>query len=83
MRVGPSEITMKRNITLAIDADTLEAARKISVTRLLADELAARVGPERRYGQARTEALTLLEHKLPLGGTPLDGEALHDRAHLR
>jgi len=80
---------MKRNITLAIDADTLEAARtlaaarKTSITRLLAEELASQVGRERQYDQAKTEALALLERKLPLGGTPVARDDLHDRAHLR
>lgn len=76
---------MKQNITLALDARLLKAAkvlaarRNASVSSLLAEELAAKVSRERDYEGARAKALALLTSKLPLGGEPLLREALHER----
>ena len=76
---------MKQNITLALDARLLKAAkvlaarRNASVSSLLAEELAAKVLRERDYEGAKSRALALLTSKLPLGGEPLRREALHER----
>lgn len=76
---------MKQNITLSLDtglimkAKLLAAQRHTSVSRLLADELEAKVSRAENYERARRTALDLMETGLPLGGLPLGREALHER----
>ena len=76
---------MKQNITLSLekavirDAKVLAAERPLSVSALLAQELARLVEHDREYKQARLCAIGDLEQGLQLGGNPLDREALYDR----
>ncbi len=76
---------MKQNITLSLekavirDAKVLAAQRSLSVSALLAQELARLVEHDREYRQARLRAIGDLEQGLQLGGNPLDREALYDR----
>ncbi len=81
---------MKQNITLALDRETLKAARAFaarqgtSVSAMLADELRLKVGRQQRFEQSKHIALDLLEQAFSLGGQGIrDREALHDRAKLR
>ena len=76
---------MKQNITLSLektvirDAKVLAAERSLSVSALLAQELARLVEHDHKYKLARLSAIDDLEQGLQLGGSPLDREALYDR----
>lgn len=76
---------MKQNITLSLDtkllreAKVLAAQRHTSVSRLLAEELEARVSRQSDYECSRRAALALMKEGLPLGGTPLSRDELHER----
>lgn len=77
---------MKQNITLSLDAQTLHEARqlaarrKLSVSKLLAEDLADQVAKDRAYEQSRRQALAWLAlAPLNLGGQHLDREAAHER----
>jgi Family of unknown function (DUF6364) len=76
---------MKQNITLSLDtrllgkAKVLAAKRNTSVSRLLADELEAKIKRTESYERARRAALALMEDGIPLGGRPLSREQLHER----
>lgn len=81
---------MKQNITLSLETELLQQARvmaakrHLSVSKLLAEDLAARVSEVERYEQARQQALAWLERKFPLGGQGIKNrDALHDRKNLR
>lgn len=81
---------MKQNITLSLDSGLLKQARllaarrKMSISRLLAEDLSEQVGRSREFNQARKQALAFLDRKFPLGGKRVkDRESLHDRAGLR
>ena len=81
---------MKQNITLAIDAKLLRqvkvmaARRKLSVSRLLAEDLSAQVENTNAFEQAKKQALEFLSRKFRLGGKRIkDRGALHDRQSLR
>lgn len=82
-------MTAKANITVAIEPRLLKKARAVaarrgqSVSALLADELRDLVEEDARYTAARRRALSLLLSPLPLGGTPLLREDLHERRRLR
>ena len=82
-------MTAKANITVAIEPGLLKKARAVaarrgqSVSALLADELRELVNQDMRYTAARKRALSLLLTPLPLGGTSLPREALHERHRLR
>lgn len=82
-------MTAKANITVAIEPGLLKKARAVaarrgqSVSALLADELRDLVSEDARYTAARKRALALLVNPLPLGGTPLRREELHERHRLR
>ena len=82
-------MTAKANITVAIEPGLLKKARAVaarrgqSVSALLADELRDLVSEDARYTAARKRALSLLLSPLPLGGTPLRREELHERRRLR
>jgi hypothetical protein len=75
---------VKQNITLSLDQALLiklrviAAQRSTSVSRMLADELAAIVDRAEEYDRARRHALDLLETGFPLGGTGIDREGLHE-----
>jgi hypothetical protein len=76
---------MKQNITLSLDtrllreAKVLAAQRNTSVSRLLAEELEARVSRQSDYERSRRAALALMKEGMPLGGAPLARDALHER----
>lgn len=79
-----------RNITLALDEETLREARVIaarrglSVSALMRAELANLVARERGYERARASAARRLRRGASLGGGKLaPREELHDRAKLR
>ncbi len=81
---------MKQNITLSLDTELLRKAkllaakRKLSLSRLLAEELAEQVAQARQYDQAKKQALAWLDKKFPLGGIGVrDRGALHEREDLR
>ena len=80
------EPKMKQNITLSLDEQTLQQARllaakrKLSVSRLLAEDLAEQVAQDRQYEQAKRQAMAwLAEPRLQLGGDYLSREATHER----
>lgn len=80
---------MKQNITLAVDSELLKQARQLaarrhlSLSKLLAEDLAAQVGLAQQYEQSRKQALALLERKFSLDGKGIaDRGALHDRQDL-
>ena len=76
---------MKQNITLSLDtgllvkAKVLAAQRHTSVSRLLAEELEAKIRRTEDYERARRAALALMEEGMPLGGQPLTREEMHER----
>jgi len=79
-------MNMKRNITLSLDEQTLHQARqlaarrKLSVSRLLEEDLAQQVQADQRYEQAKRQALAwLAQSPLPLGGRHLDRQEAHER----
>lgn len=65
---------MKQNITLSLDTELLRQAklvaakRKLSLSKLLAEELAEQVTQTRQHEQAKQQALAWLDKKFPLGG---------------
>jgi hypothetical protein len=77
---------MKQNITLSLDAATLRAAKALaakrhqSVSRLLSEELAEQVAKDKRYAQAKRQALDWLANGLMnLGGQYISREEIHGR----
>lgn len=82
-------MAIKHNITVAIEPALLKKARAVaarrgrSVSALLADELRELVAEDARYCAARKRALALFATPLPLGGTPLSREELHERRRIR
>jgi len=77
---------MKQNITLSIEKETLKkakvlAAKKdISVTKLLAEQLAKIVSEEDHYEVSKRRALARLRKGFHLGGSILaKREELHER----
>jgi hypothetical protein len=89
--MGGTENVMaaKHNITVAIEPGLLKKARAVaarrglSVSALLADELRELVEDEAQYAAARKRALALFSTPIPLGGTPFNRDALHERHSLR
>lgn len=82
--------TAARNITLALDEETLREARVLaaerglSVSAFLRGELAGLVERQRGYTQAREAALRRLRRARSLGGGTLPSrDEVHDRAKLR
>ena len=77
---------MKQNITLALEKEVLKrakvlAAKKdVSVTKLLAEELARMVAEDDRYELSKKRALARLKKGFHLGGQILaEREELHAR----
>lgn len=77
---------MKQNITLSLDAQILHQARqlaarrKLSISKLLAEDLAQQVELDQHYEQAKRQALAwLADAPLHLGGQYLDRETAHAR----
>ncbi|THF65274.1 DUF6364 family protein [Pseudothauera rhizosphaerae] len=77
---------MKQNITVSLDATTLQRAKKLaaqrnlSVSKLLAADLAEQVDAEQRYDQARRQALAWLKHgTFDLGGKYPGRDEVHER----
>ena len=79
-------VTMKRNITLKLDADLLRDARVIaaeegrSVSSLVAERLRDLVQARRAFERARRRALARLRRGFDLGWSP---PALRDELHER
>jgi hypothetical protein len=79
----------KHNITVAIEPGLLKKARAVaarrgqSVSALLADELRELVAEDAHYTAAHKRAIALFSTPLPLEGTPLSREELHERRRLR
>lgn len=77
---------MKQNITLSLDTAVLKRAKKLaatknqSISRLLADDLTARVDAERQYEIHQRQALQWLEQGFDLGGRYLTRDQAHARA---
>jgi hypothetical protein len=82
-------LTNRHNITVAIDPALLKKARAVaarkglSVSALLAAQLREIVESTGRYDAARRKAAALLAAPIPLGGTPLPRDALHERSRVR
>ena len=83
-------VSAARNITLALDEETLREARVLaaerglSVSAFLRRELAGLVERQRGYTKARAAAVRRLRRGQSLGGGNLPSrEELHDRAKLR
>jgi hypothetical protein len=83
-------VSTARNITLALDGETLREARMLaaqrglSVSAFLRSELAGLVERQRGYAKARDAAIRRLRRGQSLGGGKLAlREELHDRAKLR
>jgi hypothetical protein len=81
---------MKQNITLAIDKSLLKrvrafaAARGISVSGMLSQELARIVEREAFYEQAKRKAFAHLDSPFHLGGNGMTSRnSLHERKDLR
>jgi len=79
----------KHNITVAIESGLLKKARVVaarrglSVSALLADELRELVKDDAHYTAARKRAYSLFSTPLPLGGSILTREQLHERRRIR
>jgi len=79
--------TIKRNLTIQLDADTIKKARVLaakrstSVSRLIASEIDRLVREDDDYERARTESLVELERGYDLGGKgrSVKRDDLHDR----
>ena len=83
-------VSSARNITLALDEETLREARMLaaqrglSVSAFLRSEIAGLVERQRGYAKAREAAVRSLRRGQSLGGGKLPSrEELHDRAKLR
>jgi hypothetical protein len=83
-------VSTPRNITLALDDETLREARVLaaerglSVSAFLRQELAGLVERQRGFTKAREAAMRRLKRGQALGGGKLPSrEDLHDRAKLR
>lgn len=81
---------MARNITLALDEETILKARVVaarrgkSVSALLRDEIRRLVESDDRYEAAKTAALNRLNSGNSLGGDALPSrEEKHNREELR
>lgn len=77
---------MKQNITLSLDAGTLQRARELaarqnlSVSRFLTADLAEQVDKDLHYQQAKRQAIGWLEDSaLELGGQYLSRDEAHER----
>lgn len=77
---------MKQNITVSLDAVTLQRAkqlaarRSLSVSKLLAADLAEQVDSQRHYEQGKRQALAWLKGgELELGSQYLSRDAAHER----
>jgi hypothetical protein len=85
----PSAMATKHNITVAIEPTLLKKARAVaasrglSVSALLASQLRELVADDAQYKVARKRAASLFDMPLPLGGSPLSREVLHDRRRIR
>lgn len=77
---------MNQNITLSLDAATLQRARELaaqrnlSVSKFLAADLAEQVAVDQRYDQAQRQALAWLgDASLTMGGNYLSRDEAHGR----
>ena len=78
-------MTTKHNITVAIEAGLLKKSRAIaarrgrSVSALLANELRRWGAEDTHYAAAQKRAVALFAAPLPLGGTSLPRDELHEK----
>lgn len=77
---------MRQNITISLDvallreAKVIAAQRNTSISRLLADELEAKVRRERDYQCAKRAALELMKNRqVPIDIKPLTRDQSHER----
>ena len=80
----------RRNITLSLDKEVLKrvrsvaAARGLSISAFLAQELGKTAEREQSYQKAKASALAQMDSPLHLGGRGIrDREALPERKNLR
>ncbi len=81
---------MKQNITLSVERDLLKrirthaAARGVSISGLMAEELRQIVEDQEAYQQAMAAAISQMETGADLGATGIGcREGAHDRKNLR
>lgn len=77
---------MKQNITISLDREIIKKARILaaknatSISRLIGDELTAKIIQEERYQQAHRQALADLNTGFHFGGKGIQSrDALHER----
>ena len=79
-----TNITIKIESGLALEARVLAARRGTSLSRLVAEQLALLVREDQAYKVARRSALRRLQRGYDLAWEkPNDRDALHDRESLR
>jgi hypothetical protein len=75
---------MKQNITISLDKQVIQKARAtaarraITVSRMLADEVAWLVSDSERYEQSRIQAVADLERGMYLGVRKVFRDELHE-----
>jgi hypothetical protein len=75
-----SNVTLRLDTQLLLEARVLAAKRRTTVSRLLADQLSLLLSGERSYEQAQNRALARLERSQPLGWQrPRTRDELHER----
>jgi hypothetical protein len=78
-------VSIKQNLTVSLDKDTIRKARILaakrgtSVSGLVASQLRETVQEDDRYESARRIALELLERGFHLGGGRLKRDDLHEQ----
>jgi predicted transcriptional regulator len=76
---------MKQNITLSLDKELLAklrviaAKRSMSVSRMLAHELAEIVDRSERYKRSKRYAMAAIDSGFHFGGQPAPRDQLHER----
>jgi hypothetical protein len=79
----------KRNITVALDSSLLKkargfaAARGMSVSALIADNLNEMMSRQTDYEAAKRRALAMMREGFDLGAKPLSRDEIYDRPRLR
>lgn len=74
-----------QNLTIRLPLKTVKKARIVaarrgtSISALVAEKIEEVAGEDDAYEAARRQALRLLDRGFPLGGRPLDRDALHRR----
>ena len=84
MIMKATTLTIKVHAELAREARVLAARRGTSLSRLVAEQLAALVGGDQAYGAAKRRALGRLNHGYDLGWKrSATRDELHEREELR